>query len=149
MDHFDADNRPKPCKPCSQEGITVPALYVVNGVPMCEPCKRNKMEAPRETKQEEKKEMSKEIDWNRIQNRRSSGELVSKIAKELGVSDATIYNHTKAPNGDVPAKKRGPYKKRESAPSVTTNGTYEGILADLTAKRDDLTAAIEAIKKLQ
>jgi hypothetical protein len=146
MDHFDADNRPKLCKPCSQEGISVPALYVVNGVPMCEPCKRNKMEAPRETKQEEKTEMSKEIDWNRIQTRRSSGELVSKIAKELGVSDATIYNHTKPTNGAAPVRAKRGTKQR---PTMTLNGSYQALLEELTAKRDDLTAAIEAIQKLQ
>lgn len=134
------------CKPCSDGGMTVPAMYVVNGVPMCEPCRRNKIEAPKEKKTEEKKGMNKEIDWVKIQNRRSSGENVEDMAKELGVTGATIYNHTK-PNGTVrvsPKVKRQP-KVQDVAAS---NGRYGRILADLTSERDGLNAAIAAIEKL-
>ena len=51
--------------------------------------------------------MRKNIDWNEIQRRRNIGTPVSQLAKELGVSDVTVYTRTASPSSHVKVHANG------------------------------------------
>jgi hypothetical protein len=143
------------CKPCSQNGITVPAMYMVNGVPKCEACKRNQdappvslppLEVvPRELeKREEKTAVSKEIDWSKVQEERSKGVAVGNLAMKYDVTTATIYNRTKAAkNGAKP--KAAPKSKR----AAYDGSNLDALLDDLKSKREEIDKAIEAVEAVR
>lgn len=139
------DERPKLCKPCSEQGISVAAHRIVNGVPKCDACFRNQ-EAPK-SNAEEKKPMSKskDIDWKEVQRRRDAGEKMMALAAELGVSNFTVYTHTKASKNNRPHQKVTPNRKVERAASAASG--LNGYLAELRKERDELNAVIAFMEK--
>jgi len=129
------------CKPCADNGIIVPAMRVVNGVPKCDACFRNE-QAPPPTK--EQPEMKPKIDWREAQKRRDAGESVADIAESLGCSDVNVYTHThKAKGGATPRATRTVTRKKEK--SVETG--KGDLLTSLRAEREELDRVIAFLEK--
>jgi transposase-like protein len=85
-----------------------------------------------------------DVDWMAVQNDRSDGKLtVAEIAKKFGTSEASVYGHTKG-NGRKPAGGGTAKPARKAGAS-----TIASAIADLRARRDRLTQAIETLEQLE
>ena len=89
----------------------------------------------------------KDVDWNAVQRDRDEAMPVKEIEKKYGVSNPTIYAHTRSTNGKGHKVAGGGRKLQRGAANHAVNG-YGPILAELEAKREKLGRAIAAIREL-
>lgn len=158
------------CRPCLEDRLeATPAMYVMNGVPMCQACRTKRMEQVATpggppvppvkaaqagyevfdktktvtTKKVEETTMSKDIDWDDVKRRRDAGTPVSQLAKELGCTATNVYQHMKGRRSVVASKQH--VVRPAAANANGTGGKYADVIADLTTKRDALTKTIELL----
>jgi hypothetical protein len=110
------------CRPCLEKRlIAKPALYVVNGVPLCEECKQNPEKRNEKLKKEEVK-MEKELCFcGREKGHRGRH-------KGSGVKQMTVR------------------VKKDSSRDSSRDYSISDIIAQLEQRRDKLSAAIESLR---
>ena len=188
------------CKNCADNGMSIPAHKVLNGVPYCELCldqlndtqpevppvsvpptpkpvgrltaiaERDEEENGDQPAEEEtttmpvKKERSTralDIDWSKVQKDRDSGMTLATLTGKYGVSLSSLMRYTVAPKGGAP---RGPRPQRAAvstppakaalrvdatSAALISSQRYKDLKADLEAKRDEITRALETLESLK
>lgn len=112
-------------------------------------------------KTEEAKPMpaKKEIDWAKVQNERSDGATVTKLAKKYGCSTPTICAHTKPGPAEATWWAAAPAKRKPSLVRDVARGRAKGTpsglggqfgpaIGLLKARRDELNDLISRLEAL-
>jgi len=166
------------CKSCKDRGRLSIASRQVDGTPMCEDCFRGReaqgvpialaqlrlasVEQPQGAQIREGKPMTKQIDWNKVQEERDTGATVTALAEKYSCSDVTICNHTKpgrAVRRNKPGRLEAIAERGSRRPSKNGSGRsgagFADVLADLRERRaaldterDALDEAIAALEKV-
>jgi hypothetical protein len=134
------------CMPHKRRGRIVIAHRIVNGEAMCKNCFEGKpvLDAPAGEKAMPAK---KNVDWDAVQEDRDDGMIVADVARKHGVSDATVFAHTKR-NGKRAGKPRAARKiiVDIAAFAGPADGRFAEALEFLRAKRASIDVAIALLE---
>ena len=90
-----------------------------------------------------------EIDWSAVKRERSAGVRVADLAKKYGITDVTIYAHTRASSNGSP-KRRSLSKmivSRRSDDQSTNDSALKALLANMQAQKAMLENRIATIEE--
>jgi hypothetical protein len=82
----------------------------------------------------------KQIDWDKVQADRDAGMRIGELEKKYGVSNPTIYKHTKGSGKGMKPVRPG----KRSSPAG-----FGSAIAELESRRAKLDAAIAVLRELE
>jgi hypothetical protein len=131
------------CHDCRCSGQLVAGTYTINGRDFCERHYSAKAGQAPKPKATEVTSM-KQIDWDKVQADRDAGMRIGELEKKYGVSNPTIYKHTKGSGKGMKPVRPSVRPGKRSSPAG-----FGSAIAELESRRAKLDAAIAVLRELE